>query len=161
MNLEIFLGASALDLLATVPFSGWAVERAVDRDLPRPEVRYVFRSHGLDLICHEDERIRSIFVHRGADEALTGVPFTLGRQQVLARFGRPEKSGARFKHPILGVKGAWDRFHRPTGLMHVQYQTERDEIQVASRQVVYESRGVARQGPHGRERGDTGQAAGL
>ena len=74
------------------------------------------------------ERIRTIFLHRGDGEALSEVPFSGGRREVLARFGTPSKSGAPVRIPVLGDRGAWDRFSLPTVSLHFQYRLDRDEI---------------------------------
>jgi len=115
-------------LLQSEPFTAWTVTRSVEDDLPVIEIRYVFTDHGVELVCDEDERIRTIFVHSGADEALSGIPFTTGRREVLKRFGTPSKSGAPTHHPKLGKSGAWDRFAHPSMMIHVQYRPDSDSI---------------------------------
>ena len=69
------------------------------------------------MICDEAERIRTIFLHRGDGEALAGVAFSLTRREVLKRWGTPSKSGGPSRIPVLGDKGAWDRFTLPRGLV--------------------------------------------
>jgi hypothetical protein len=120
------------DLLAVPPFSGWTVTRSLDEDLPEKEVRYEFEGHGVEVLCDEAERIRTIFLHRGDGEALSEVAFSLGRRQVLDRFGFPSKSGAAVRLPVLGDKGTWDRFSFPAGSIHFQYRLDRDEIEMVT-----------------------------
>jgi hypothetical protein len=129
-NIELaeFLGTHISDLLAISPFSVWAVTRSVDEDLPRKEIWYEFEGHGVEVICDDDDRIRTIFLHRGDGEALSGVAFSLSRREVLDRFGGPSKCGSAVRIPALGEKGAWDRFKLLGGSIHVQYRLDRDEI---------------------------------
>jgi hypothetical protein len=61
-------------------------------------------------------------------EALSEVAFSLSRREVLNRFGSASKSGAAVRVPVLGDRGAWDRFTLPAGSIHVQYRLDRDEI---------------------------------
>ena len=125
-----YLGAPVSDLLAIPPFSGWEVRRSVEVDLPSKEVWYEFEGHGVEVICDETERIRTIFLHRGDGETLSEIAFSLSRREVLDRLGAPSKSGAASTIPVLGDKGAWDRFVVPAGAVHVQYRPDRDEIEM-------------------------------
>jgi hypothetical protein len=129
MRLTDYLGAPVSALLTNQPFSGWEVERSTEEDLPQTEIRYEFETHGVELICDEAERIRTIFLHRGGDgEALSEVAFSLSRRDVLDRYGSPSESGAAGRIPGLGDHGAWDLFTLPTASLHVQYLLDRDEI---------------------------------
>ena len=128
MKLTEYLGEPSSRLLATQPFSDWAVTRSTEHDLPQPEVWYEFDARGVELICDEDERIRTIFVHAGADESLSGIPFKLRRKDVLERFGSPSKSGVATRHPVLGDSGAWDRFNLGVLTVHIQYRLDADAI---------------------------------
>ena len=104
------------ELLAIPPFSGWAVTRSIEEDLPKKEV------------CDEAERIRTIFLRGGDGEALSEVSFSLGRREVRERYGSPSKSGGPVRIPALGDRGAWDTFTLPAVSIHVQYRVDRDEI---------------------------------
>lgn len=128
IKLTDYLGAHVGDLLAMVPFSGWKVTRSVEEDLPKKEVWYEFEDHGVEVICDEVERIRTIFLHRGDGEALAGITFSLSRREVLERYGVPSESGAAVRIPVLGDQGAWDRFTLPAAAIHVQYRLDCDEI---------------------------------
>jgi len=133
MKLADYLGAHVSDLLAIPPFSGWEVTRSVEEDLPEKEVRYEFEGHGVDVICDATEHIRTIFLRSGDGEALSDIPFALSRKEVLKRLGSPSKSGAAVRLPVLGDKGAWDRFATlPAGSVHVQYRLDRDEIDMVT-----------------------------
>jgi hypothetical protein len=132
VKLADYLGEYSSKLLHSEPFKGWAVTRSVSKDLPTEEIRYVFAGHGVELISDEDERIGAIFVHAGADEELAGFPFSMGRSEVLEWFGMPTKSGAPTQHPILGKSGAWDRFARPSMILHVQYRLDADSIEMVT-----------------------------
>jgi hypothetical protein len=125
-----YLGAQVSDLLATPPFSEWEVSRSIEEDLPRKEVWYEFEGHGVEVVCDETERIRTIFLHRGDGEALSEIAFSLSRREVMDRLGVPSKSGAATRIQALGDKGAWDRFAVPAGSVHVQYRLDHDEIEM-------------------------------
>jgi hypothetical protein len=104
----------------------------VEDDSDPPFVGYVFVGCGLQITCDcEDERVRSLFVeseaHGGTD--LSEVPFHLRRDEVLARFGLPSKSGKGFTDPILGDFGPWDRFQGPGYTVHFQYKVASDSIE--------------------------------
>jgi hypothetical protein len=129
-TLAAYLGSHVSALLAIPPFSGWRATRSDDEDLPEREVRYEFGGHGVELLCDGAERIRTIFLHCGDGEALSEVAFSVSRREVLERFGVPSKSGAPVRLPVLGSKGAWDRFAIPAGSIHFQYRLDRDEIEM-------------------------------
>jgi len=132
MKLADYLGAPVRDLLAIPPFSKWKVTRSVEEDLPNKEVWYEFEGHGVDVICYEDELIRTIFVRRGDGEALADVAFSLSRREVLARLGPPSKSGPATRSPALGDSGPWDLFTIPEGSLHIHYRFDRDEIEMVT-----------------------------
>jgi len=127
-TLVAYLGSQVSDLLTIPPFSGWRVIRSVEEDLPIKEIWYEFEGHGVEVICDEAERIRTIFLHPGDAEALSELAFSLTRREVLDRLGAPSKSGTASRIPVLGDKGAWDRFTLSAGSIHVQYRMDRDEI---------------------------------
>jgi hypothetical protein len=131
-TLVAFLGSNVSALLAIPPFSGWEVVRTVEEDLPSKEVWYEFEGHGVELICDESERIRTIFLLGGDGEALSEIPFSLSRREVLGRFGSPSNSGAAIRLPVLGDKGAWDRFALPAGSVHIQYRLDCDKIEMVT-----------------------------
>jgi hypothetical protein len=128
MRLSECLGTSVSDLLAAAPFSGWGFKRTVERDLPRTEVWYEFEGHHVDVTCDDGESVRTIFLHAGVDQSLSGIPFSMTRKEVLDRFGAPSASGAATQHPVLGAKGAWDRFSSGGITVHVQYRPDADQI---------------------------------
>ncbi len=128
MKLPDYLGVHVSRLLEKAPFTGWKVKRSVVKGLPAKEVHYVFAKNRVELICGEDERIQTIFLHAGADEGLSGIPFALGRQAVLQRFGPPSKSGAPYQDPFLGANGGWDRFTSPSMTLHIKYRVASDAI---------------------------------
>jgi len=127
LGLADYLGRAVGELLKAEPFSGWHAVRSVESD-PKPEIWYEFAGHGVEVICDGGDRIQTVFLHRGDGESLIDVPFTLGRRAVLDRFGTPAKSGGASRIPGIGDRGPWDRFTIPKGTLHVQYRTERDEI---------------------------------
>lgn len=128
MKLTDYLGADVRKLLKVAPFSGWEVIRSIEQDLPKKEIWYEFEGRGVEVICDEDDRIRTIFLRRGDGELLSEISFSLSRREVLERYGAPSKSGCATRIPALGDQGAWDRFTLPMGSIHVQYHLDRDEI---------------------------------
>ena len=131
MKMSEFLGKPVSSLLEAEPFKSWPVERWVDDDADPPEVGYIFEGCGLQLSCdREPELVHSIFVEaeEHAGLVLSDVPFNQSREQVLARFGPPSRSGERVTDPILGKFGPWGRFRRPEYSVHVQYKLESDTI---------------------------------
>ncbi len=128
MKLTNYLGAPVSTLLASEPFSKWLVRRSIESDLPRKEVWYEFDGRGVEVICDEDETIRTIFLHTGVDQSLSDIPLTLTRQEVLERFGCPSASGPPMRHPVLGESGAWDRFSSAASTIHIQYRVGVDAI---------------------------------
>lgn len=123
-----YLGADVSELLKIPPFSRWEVTKSTEEDLPNTEVWYEFEGHGVEVICDDANRIRTIFLRRGDGETLFDVPFFLSRREVLVRFGTPSESGDPVRLAKLGEHGAWDRFTRPNASIHFQYRADRDEI---------------------------------
>jgi hypothetical protein len=130
MKLAEYLGVRASKLLTSQPFCRWSVKRSMESDLPEKEVYYEFEDHGVDVICDEDERVRTIFLHAGVDESLSSIPFTSHRKEVLELLGPPSKSGVASRSPVLGESGPWDRFSLGGMAIHVQYRVDSDEIEL-------------------------------
>lgn len=131
MKLAAFLGEHVSRLLGG-PCAGWPVTRSVSLDLAKGPVSYEFPEHGVDALCDADERVRTIFVRRGLAEGLVELPFASSRQEVFALLGAPSKSGRASQDAILGPSGAWDRFARPSCVVHVQYRLDADAIQMVT-----------------------------
>lgn len=132
MKMSEFLGKPASRLLETGPFKSWPAERWVDDDDDPPVVCYTLEGCGLQFICsREDELVRSVFLEaeEHAGIVLSEVPFNQSREQVLARFGSPSRSGERVTDDILGEFGPWDRFQMPEYTVHVQYKLDADTIE--------------------------------
>ena len=132
MKLADYLGAHSSELLASEPFSAWAFRRTVESELPEIEVWYEFDGRGVEVICDEDERIQTIFLHAGGEESLSDVPFRLSRRQVRELFGPPSASGGPVRHAVLGESGAWDRFSSATRTIHIQYRVDADKIELVT-----------------------------
>lgn len=130
MKLGDYLGLHVSKLLSAEPFVLWSVRRSIEKDLPKREVWYEFDGHGVEVICDEDDNIRTIFLHSGVDDALWVIPFKLRRGEVVERFGAPSKSGVELRHPILGESGAWDRFIIGNLTIHVQYRLGSESIEM-------------------------------
>lgn len=123
-----YLGEVASSLLAEEPFSSWPVERVLEKELPEPRVYYIFKTHGLELRCDEEERVNTIFLRTDEYDDFKLIPFSWGRQMVLEYFGSPSKSGNKLSDPVLGDFGAWDRFTLPKYTVHVEYRIESEGI---------------------------------
>jgi len=104
----------------------------MEKDLPQQEIWYEFVGRGVEVVCDDAERIRTIFLHRGDGEALAGINYLLGRRQVLEKFGAPTNSGESVRIAAIGDRGAWDRFKLPGGSLHVQYMAQCDEIEMVT-----------------------------
>lgn len=128
-----YLGRKSSYVLAQHPFKDWPVKRTVETDLEKPRIDYVFTHNGMDLVCDEEENVRSIFAFsdesRCFKEGIQDLPFVLGRREVRARFGSPSKSGGISKG-ILGDYGPWDRFSRGKYSIHVHFHLEVDCIKL-------------------------------
>ena len=138
-DLATYIGKDAVAMLDAEPFKNWVVEKSVEGDLPEddllePIMQYVFPKNGLELRCHQDGRIRVVFIHSGEyggfDEKMLDLPFSSTRQQVLSLFGTPLESGSKLHDPILGEYGAWDKFAGDGYMIHFQYYPDADKIKL-------------------------------
>jgi hypothetical protein len=129
-TLRNYLGGPASAVLADPLFKHWSFEKFLETDLEKPLIDYVFAKDGLDFVCDEDDKVKSIFLYsdesRCFREGLDDLPFSSTRQQVVQRFGPPSISGSRVTDPILGEYGAWDRFTLPGYTIHVEYRLDAD-----------------------------------
>jgi hypothetical protein len=90
---------------------------------------------GYELLC-EDGRVIAAFLlveaTHGCESFMGTLPGGLSasdtRQDVLRRFGAPERSGEAFSHQILGRSGAWDRFMVGPVCFHFQYTEPEERI---------------------------------
>jgi hypothetical protein len=131
-KLASYLGKEASFFLADDPFKKWSFKRTLENDLDQPLIDYVFARDGMDFVCDERDRLRSIFLYsdksRCFSEQVEDLPLTSNRQEVVARLGLPTKSGQRLSDPILGEYGPWDRFSRSGYAVHVEYRLDADII---------------------------------
>lgn len=124
-----YLGNPVSVMLSDQLFKQWKFKRAVYKDIIALPSTYASSKNWLDLLCDGDERVKTIILHSTFGEDLLDVQFSLTRQQVLQQFGLPEKSGDKWRHPILGELGPWDRFSRPGYLLHFRYRLT-DQIEL-------------------------------
>ena len=131
-TLANYLGREASNLLGDTPFRNWTFEKSFETDLEKLRIDYVFAQDGFDIVCDEEDKVDTIFLYsdqsRCFKEGVQDLPFTSSRQEVIARLGSPSKSGDRRSHPILGERGAWDRFARSGYVIHVEYRLDADFI---------------------------------
>jgi hypothetical protein len=118
-------------VLDAKPFSEWVFTRTVEHD-PKDEIWYEFEGRGVEVICDGFDLVQTVFLHRGDGESLAAISFSSSRREVLERFGPAAASGAAVRMPGLGDRGAWDRFTFLDALLHVQYRTDRDEIDMVT-----------------------------
>jgi len=127
-----FLWKHISTLLGSSPFSQWDVERSVENDLEEPVIQYEFKGHPLAIRCDKNDLIGVIFmrsdIHSASEVPFFEIPFTSSRNQVLNRWGTPEKSGPKRVDPILGAYGAWDRFSLDGYAIHIEFCKDKDEI---------------------------------
>jgi hypothetical protein len=132
MRLVHYLGSHIGELLKSEPFCGWHSVRSVEND-PTTEIWYEFEGRGVEVICDAFDRIKTVFVRRGGDgESFVDVTFQMARSQVLERLGTPAKSGNAVRIHGIGDGGAWDRFVLPKAVLHIQYSTVSDEVDLVT-----------------------------
>lgn len=131
-TLANYLGREAVTLLNDPPFKDWDFEKSFETDLEKIRIDYVFPQDGFDFVSDEEDKVDTIFIYsdqsRCFKEGVQDLPFTSSRQEVIARLGSPSKSGGRRTHPILGERGAWDRFERPGYVIHIEYRFDTDIV---------------------------------
>lgn len=125
-----YLGRNATVLLEAEPFRNWGCQRLLEMDLAEPLTDYTFADHGMDFVCDRGGAINTIFLYndksRRFTEAITDLPFSARRDDVLSRFGSPTKSGDGFVDAVLGPFGAWDRFDTAERSVHIEYNPGTD-----------------------------------
>lgn len=135
-SLEKYLGRPISMMLADVPFKDWVFEKSSENDIKHPRIDYVFSENGVNVICDETGKVRTIILHssypRTFETGLADLPFLWTRQRVIESFGPPSKSGEKFNDAILGQFGPWDRFMKSKHSVHVEYQADSDQIRSVS-----------------------------
>ena len=129
-----YLGCKSSSILSDEFFKNWKfrkIER-LDGDLRRND--YVFSRKGVSFVSEGDDVVTTIFFSHKAsppfDDGFDDLPFSCGRLEVRSRFGEPSTSREGFCDPILGEYGAWDRFNFPSYILHVQYFSKSDSIEL-------------------------------
>lgn len=123
MRINHFLGYSASDLLASLPFSSWKVTKRYVPELR--ERHYLFSGKGVSVRCDESNTVRGIFLTRDSmaalPEDLVEVSFGFERDQVISVLGIPSFSRETVDVPILGRVGAGDNFARKGYEVQISY----------------------------------------
>ena len=132
MHLAEFLGLSISQLLESRPFTEFSFQRTVETKLPRIEVWYEFEGRHVDVICDEDETIRTIFLYANADQELCEIPFGASRSSVTDLLGEPVDHGGPIDHAVLGRSGSWDRYVYDDAAIHVQYEFGADRSHIVT-----------------------------
>lgn len=132
-DISKFLGGKVSLLLSEDPFSKWDYKKYVENDLDEPIVTYEFQREGLELRCNRNEEIKVIFLPSiafvEAHRLLPQISGASTRQDLMNRFGEPEKIGNATVHPILGEIRPWDRFWFGEHKLHVQYLQDGSHIE--------------------------------
>ncbi len=91
---------------------------------------YSFPEFGIQFILGENDVIQTIFFHIEGDPDVAPYPWSFEnginpsstRNDVLASFGRPERSGKPNADGTIAAEG-WDRFKSYANFIHLQYAT--------------------------------------
>jgi hypothetical protein len=107
-----------------------------DRDEIQEGDAYAYATHPdeeFEAVLGADGRVDTVFVYRQSPllEGL-GFDFDARRGDILARFGRPERSGVQEIDTLLGPQGAWDRFLFPDYFLHLQYVYDSDRLKLVT-----------------------------
>ncbi len=129
-----YLGCKSSAILADEFFQDWKVRKIERHDGDSHRNDYAFSRRGVSFISDGDDVITAIFFSCKASPPFASgfddLPFSFGRLEVRDRFGEPSGSREKFYDPILGEYGGWDRFNFPNYVLHVQYFSERDNIEL-------------------------------
>jgi hypothetical protein len=132
MRITDYLGKHVSSLLKEEPFKNWPFDKSVEDDLEERITNYVFKEHGFELSCDQNDKIRTFFLYsdkfNGIDEGFFEIPLSWKRGQVLEHFGVPSKSGGPLDDPILGKYGEWHRFDLPDYAVHIEYYLDSEKI---------------------------------
>ena len=127
-----YIGKPIELLLQANPFNKWNVQRELSLDTERPEVYYSFENCGLFVITErQSEKITCVMLRDNQCErlALTDLTFNQSRDEILARFGNPQKSGEPSSHSMLGEYGPWERFQMPGYIVHFEFSLDSKQIE--------------------------------
>ena len=91
-------------------------------------------------IMHCERQVNTVFLYAAPAEGFEpfrgslpgGLTAQATRQEVLRRFGIPERSGEAVTIPGLGRQGAWDRFVVGSVCVHFQYTEPEERIHLVS-----------------------------
>ena len=83
-----------------------------------------------EFLLDETSTIKTIFLytakgHKGFD----GVHYLTKQDEVLRKYGAPQKSGKEKEFPILGRKGAWERYEYPTYSLRIEHSVGADTVE--------------------------------
>jgi hypothetical protein len=94
-----------------------------------PVRAYLFNPAAGYQLMHHRGRVATAFLYAEPDEGFVafpgplpgGLPRGATRAEVRGRFGTPERTGEPATMPVLGRRGAWDRFAVGGVWVHFQY----------------------------------------
>jgi hypothetical protein len=126
-----------------------ALASSTEEDLEEGEpVRsYLSNSNAGYQLMHHRGRVSTAFLYAEPAEGFSafpgplpcGLPRGVGRNQVRAQLGVPERSGEPFTSTVLGLQGAWDRFAVDDIRVHFQYSEPEQRVRLVSVMAVTEA----------------------
>ena len=90
------------------------------------------------LLSHTSGRVNALFVflvpideYRAFSQALiAGLSAVSTREDVRLAFGKPARSGEAKTVPVLGRKGAWDRYEQGSLCVHFEYTDPEERVRL-------------------------------
>jgi hypothetical protein len=136
------IGAATTSAKVTALIASDCLTESTDPDYEEGEARRTYltcREKGYSFIVL-DGRIVTAHVYAKPSEGFDqfpsplpgALPSTATREEVIARFGPPERSGAPMTISGLRRKGPWDRFHLGPIYIHFQYSESGGSIEMVT-----------------------------
>jgi hypothetical protein len=93
-------------------------------------IHWSYPNCGVNLHFSPEAILRSIFFDYtvAPNESATGIRSDATRSEIIAMRGMPSMSKSAQSLPILGKKGAWDRWDTEGYSLHVEYAIEEDFV---------------------------------
>jgi hypothetical protein len=126
-DLAKYLDQSFERMSHTAPFAFQTVEKNVDDKLPDIRIDYKYSDIGVDVVSDGNGLVNTIFIHVSDINRFTAgiqifeAPVGSTRLDIRNWFGKPEASGEKSVSKYLGESGSWDRFVKPSYIVHVQF----------------------------------------
>jgi hypothetical protein len=122
-------------LVATDGLTSYAEPDFEEGEAPRS---YLSCSVGGYQFCHTDGRVNTLFVYLASKEEfqafrrplIAGLSAGATRTNVRQALGQPTRSGEPCTLPILGPRGAWDRYDGESVCLHFAYTDQEERVQL-------------------------------